>query len=111
MSQLDPLLYSSVTLPADVLFLGGIEGQVADSGNQAINTQGHYGQPEICTGSAGVALGLKLSVVDDNAANPTQEEGQQKTNEILVIHDKVPFWLKILSIRQKYINKYRTDCQ
>ena len=76
---------------ADVLFLVGIEGQVADGSNQGINAHGQEGQPEIGAGSAGVAFGLEGSVVDDDASDKAQEEGQQEANHIVVIHDEYLF--------------------
>ena len=75
-----------VLLVANVGCLVGIEGQVADGSNQAIDAEGHHGQEEVCCGSAGVALGLQRSMIDDQATNPAQEESQQKTNQIVVIH-------------------------
>ena len=82
-----------VLLVTDISFLGRIKEQVADSGNQTVNTKGNVGKEEIRQGSGGVALGLKVGVVDDDTADPAQEEGQQKTNQIVVIvfHDKIPF--------------------
>ena len=61
---------------ADVLFLGRIEGQIADSSNQAVDTEGNYGQEEVSSSSAGVALGLQGRMVDDQATDPAQEESQ-----------------------------------
>jgi hypothetical protein len=85
-----------VLLVADVLFLGGIEGQVADGSNENVNTAGDVTQNDVCTGSGGVSLGLEAGVIDDKAAEPTQEEGQQKANESVVIfHFVSPFNIKM----------------
>ena len=74
-----------VLLVTDTLFLCGIEEQVADSGNQRINTKGKVCEEEVCQSSGGVALGLKAAVVNDDTADPAQEEGQQKTDQIVVL--------------------------
>ena len=71
---------------ANVLFLGGVKAQIADGGNQAVQTEGDQRQEEVSGGSAGVAFGLQRRVVNDEAADETQEEGQQKTNQIVVGH-------------------------
>ena len=75
-----------VLLIADVLFLGRIKGEVADGGNQAVNAPSDQSQPEVSTGSAGVALGLQGAVINDHTADPAQEKGQQEANKIVIIH-------------------------
>ena len=73
-----------ILLVADVLLLSGIKGQVADGSNQAVDTEGDHGQEDVSAGSTGEAFGLQGGVVDDQAADPTQEKGQQETDEIVV---------------------------
>ena len=80
-----------VLLVTDVLCLCGVEHEVADGSNQRVNTEGQVCEDEVCPGSGGPAFRLQGSVVDDNAADPAQEEGQQKTNEVLVVHDNAPY--------------------
>ena len=71
---------------ADVLFLCRIKEQIADGRNQTVDTKGDHGQKDVRAGSGSIALGLERGVVDDQTADPTQEKGEQKTNEIVVIH-------------------------
>ncbi|MBP3396412.1 MAG: hypothetical protein J6L87_04475 [Clostridia bacterium] len=83
---LDAAFVGSALEVADVLFLAGIEEQVADGGNQGVDTAGDIAKEQVSLGSAGVALRLQGGVVDDQAADLTQEKGQQETDEIVVIH-------------------------
>ena len=76
----------SVLLVADVVGLCRIEEQVADGSDQGVNAKGDNRGPEVSAGSAGVAFGLQVGMVDDEAADPTQEESQQKTNNVIGIH-------------------------
>ena len=75
-----------VLLVADVLVLSGIEEEVADRSNEGVNTHSDVGKKEICPRSRGEALGLELGVVDDDASDETEEEGQQKADDVLVVH-------------------------
>lgn len=77
---------------ANVLFLRRIKSKVADRCYQSIDAKSDHRKEEVCCCSAGVAFGLKLGMIDDKATDPTQEEGQQKANEILVIHFSSPFF-------------------
>jgi hypothetical protein len=89
-----PSKKQSVLLVTDISFLGRIKEQVADSSNQRINTKGEVGKEEVSQRSGGVALGLEAGVVDNDTADPAKEEGQQKTDEIIVVivfHNKIPF--------------------
>ena len=79
-----------VLLVADVSFLSGIENQVADGSNQGVDTAGDVTQNQVCPSSGGVACGLQGGMVDDQAADPAQEEGQQEANQIVVIHNASP---------------------
>ena len=81
----------SVLLVTDISGLRGIEEEVADGGNQTVDAEGDCGQQDVSTGSAGETLGLQGSVVDDQAADPTQEEGEQKTSKVLIY-----FWFSSL---------------
>ena len=73
-------------LIADVLGLSGIEGQVANGGNQAIDAKGDQGEEDVSGGSAGISLRLEAGVIDNDAADPSQKERQKKANQIFVIH-------------------------
>ena len=75
-----------ILLVADVTISSGIEEQVADGSDQGVNAKGNHCGPEVSAGSAGVAFGLQAGMVDDEAADPTQEESQQKTNNVIGIH-------------------------
>ena len=70
----------------DVLFLVGIKEEVADGSNQGIDPHGKEAKEEIQTGSGSKTIRPQRRVVDDQAANPTQQEGQQKTNYIFIVH-------------------------
>ena len=72
----------------DVLILCGIKEEVADGGNQTVDTEGDHGQENICQCSGSIALGLEGSVVDYDASDPTEKEGQYEANEIVgIVHD------------------------
>ena len=58
---------------ADVL-LAGSEGDVADAGNGRIDAEGEEAQPEIGAGAALIAFGAQIGMVDDDAADPAEEE-------------------------------------
>ena len=73
-------------LIADIFGLSGIEGQVANGGNQAIDAKGNHGEEDVGAGSAGVSLRLEAGVIDNDAADPPQEERQKKAYQIFVIH-------------------------
>ena len=68
----------SVLLVTDVLFLGGIEEEVADGSNEGVNTKSDVSEKEIRPRSGGKAFGLQLGVVDDDASDKAEEEGKQK---------------------------------
>ena len=90
----------SVLLVADIFFLGGIKHQVADGSYQRINADGKVGENEICPRSGGESFGLKGRVVNDNAADKAQEEGQQKANKVFVVHSRSPYYLVYLRYEQ-----------
>ena len=75
-----------VLLVTDVLILGGIEEEVADSSNERINSEGEISEKEVSPRSRGEAFGLELGVVDDDASDETEEEGQQKADDVFVVH-------------------------
>ena len=79
-----------ILLVTDISLLSRIEHQVADGSYQGVDTHGQVGQQEVGPGSGGVALGLQGGVVDDQAADKAQEEGQQETNQLVVIHEECP---------------------
>ena len=76
----------SVFLVTDILFLCGIECQVADRRNKTVDTKRYERKENIRQCSGRIAFGFKGGVIDHDAADPTQEERQKKTNEIIVIH-------------------------
>ena len=49
-------------------------------------------------GSGGVAFGLQRGVVDDQAADKAQEEGQQEANQLVVIHEYILLSRLVLSL-------------
>lgn len=61
-------------LVADVLFLSRVKYEVADRSNKTIDTEGNYCEEEVSTGSGSETFGLKGSVVDDKATDPTEEK-------------------------------------
>ena len=62
--------------------------KIANGSNQTVDTEGDHGQENICQRSGSIALGLEGSVVDHDASDPTEKEGQYKANEIVVsVHD------------------------
>lgn len=73
----------------DVLLFGRIKGKVADRCNKRINTECDVSEKEICPGSGLKACRLERGMVDNNATNPSKEEGQQEANEVVVIHFKI----------------------
>ena len=80
-------------LVADVLGLGSVKEQIADGCNQRINVEGDVTQDEVQPGSGHPTLGLQRSAVDDDAADPTQEEGQKEADDVVgIFHDALcPF--------------------
>lgn len=55
-----------------------IKRKIEDRCDQAVNSKCNYRKEEICTGSAGKSCGLQLRMIDDDAADPSEEECQQK---------------------------------
>ena len=91
-------VYKLVLLVANVLFLIGIESQVADRSHQTVDTTGNHGQEDVGTSSAGKAFGLQGGMIDNQATDPAQEKSQQKTNQIIVIHCDVLLSLKLFGL-------------
>ena len=60
----------------DVLLFCGIKRKVANRSNESVDAKSNCCQEDISTGSGGEALGFKRGVVDDQAADPSQEKGQ-----------------------------------
>lgn len=83
----------SILAIADVTGLGGIESQVADRRDKLIDSEGNECQKHISKGSGCIAFRFQRRVVDDNTADPSKKEGQQKACESFVIHDSVSFRL------------------
>lgn len=73
---------------SDVFRFGRIKYQVADGSHDAVNAERHNGQQQIASGAGGVALRLQRRMVDDETADPIQEESQQKANKFLILHNK-----------------------
>jgi hypothetical protein len=85
------VFFLSILGVADIAGLCGIKGQIADRGNQTINAKGNVGQKKVSQRAAGITCGLQRRMINDNAADPAKEEGQQKTNELLVLHNENSF--------------------
>ena len=73
---------------ADVLFFCRIEGQIADRCYEVIDAESDDAEEEISRRSRSVTFGLILGVVDDEASDPAEEEGEQKANKILIFIHK-----------------------
>ena len=76
---------------ADVAGLVSIEGEVADRSNKAVDATSDHGKEEVCKSSASESFGLKRSVVNDQATDPTKEEGKQETSKICAHCENPPF--------------------
>jgi hypothetical protein len=76
----------SILFVTDILFLCRIKGKIADRCNQGVDSASNITQNDISPGSGRITLGLERGMVDDQAADPTQEKGQKKANEIVVVH-------------------------
>lgn len=83
----------SILAIADVTGLGGIKSQVADRRDQTVDTAGDDRQEHISKGSGCITFRFQRRVVDDNTADPSKKEGQQKACESLILHDSVSFRL------------------
>jgi hypothetical protein len=76
---------------ADIAGLCGIKGQIADRGDQTVNAKGDGGQENVSQRAAGITCGFERRMIDDDAADPAKEKGQQKTDEVLVLHGESSF--------------------
>jgi hypothetical protein len=83
----------------DVLLLGRIEEKVADGSNEGVNTEGEVHEDEVRPSSGSVTFGLEGSVVDDKATDPTEEESQKETDQLVVIDRIVVHETDLLSER------------
>jgi len=70
---------------ADVGVLAGIEDQVANRSNQLVDTKGNNAQEEVGKRSGSPTLGFEGGMVDNQTTDKAQEEGKQKTNDIVVV--------------------------
>ena len=77
---------SRVLLIADVLGLGGVEGQVADGSHELVDSEGHDCKQDVAAGAGCSTLCLQGRVVDDETSDPSEEESQEEACEILVFH-------------------------
>ena len=75
---------SRVLLVADVLGLGGVEGQVADGSHDLVDSEGHDCKQDVAAGAGCPTLYLQGRVVDDETSDPSEEESQEEACEILV---------------------------
>lgn len=75
-----------VLLVSYVTLFCGIEENAADRSNQRVDSESNYRKEKVRKSARGVSLGLKAGVVDDNAAYPSKEEEQQKSDYVIVIH-------------------------
>ena len=92
---------------ADVSCLVRIKGQIADRSNQRIDTTSDVAQEQVSQGPGAIALRLQGGEVDDQAADPAEEESQQKTNELLIVHIVVPFEVWIFVLDASTISLYK----
>ena len=85
----------SVLLVTDVSCFCGVKGQVADRCNEGVDAKGNVGQKEICQRSGGISFGFEICVINDDTADPAQEECKQKANQLVVVffHNRCPFLL------------------
>lgn len=88
----------SVLLVTDVLILSGIEEEVADGSNEGVNAKSDVSEKEIRPRSGGEAFGLELGVVDDDASDKAEEEGQDKANYVFVVHGKSPLFIDYIVV-------------
>ena len=70
-----------------------VKSQVADRRDQTVDTAGDDRQEHISKGSGCITFRFQRRVVDDNTADPSKKEGQQKACESLILHDSVSFRL------------------
>ena len=76
---------------ANILLFCRVEGKITDRSNQAVNTESDHRKEEIRCRSAGKASRLQFCVIDNDAADPSQKEGQQKACKIFVFHISFSF--------------------
>lgn len=77
---------SRVLLVADVLGLGGVEGQVADGSHELVDSEGHDCKQDVAAGAGCPTLCLQGRAVDDETSDLSEEESQEEACEILVFH-------------------------
>ena len=65
-----------IFLVTDVGCLCGVKHQVEDGCYQPIDSEGDHRQENVSQSSGGVALRLQIGMVDNNAADPTEEKGE-----------------------------------
>ena len=61
------------------------ERQIANRGNQTINTKRNYTKEKVCKRSRSKACRLQRGMIDNYAANPPQEKSQQETNKVIIV--------------------------
>lgn len=67
---------------ADIAVVVRVEGQIADRSNQTVDPEGYHGEEEVRASSGPPTIGLETCMVDDQAADPTQEEGEQNMSSL-----------------------------
>ncbi len=87
--MLSVYIFVLVLCVADIVRLCRVKGKVADRSNKTVNAEGYDGKKEISKRSRGEASRLKRGVIDYNTANPAEEKGQKKANDV-VIHNDSP---------------------
>ena len=65
-----------IFLVTDVGCLCGVKHQVEDGCYQPIDSEGDHRQENVSQSSGGVAFGLQIGMVDNNATDPAKEKGE-----------------------------------
>lgn len=71
------------------MFFIRIEGQITNRSNQTVDAERNHREEEIRQTTGSESLRLQIRVIDDHAADPTEEKCKQETNQIVVIHIQI----------------------
>ena len=88
-----------------------VEEQVADGSHQTVNAKGDHGQENVGKSSGGVAFGLERGVIDDQTADPAEEEGQNKAYDVVVIHEGSSFLFGLFTSYHVFFGKSILFCR
>ena len=102
-------LTSAITNVVRLVF---VKEQVANRCYQAVNAKRDVRQEKVSKRSGFEAVGFERGVIDDQAADPTKKEGQQKANKVVVFHKMSPFEI-LCSLKRAQLNytPYIDNCQ